>query len=103
MSEWRKWGTDRRIEFEKEITASRLERELRYYQEELGGEFGVRELLMLKDTEAKIRIAEAINDLPEFLMDQIGLEENHGEYLTVGRAIEQLVQLLDERLGGEDG
>lgn len=103
MANWRSWGSDRRVEFEKELLAPELEHELRYYQNYLSGEFGVRELLMLKDIEAKARIAEAINDLPEFLLDQIGIAINERLFIPAGNAIEELKEVLDEKLGGEDG
>lgn len=103
MANWRSWGPDRRVEFEKELSAPELEHELRYYQNYLSGEFGVRELLMLKDIEAKARIAEAINDLPEFLLDQIGIAINERLFVPAGNAIGELSEVLDEKLGGEDG
>ena len=58
---------------------------------------------MLKDIEAKARIAEAINDLPEFLLDQIGIAINERLFVPAGNAIEELTEALDEKLGGEDG
>lgn len=63
----------------------------------------------LKDGVLKIQLTQkdfttkAINDLPEFLLDQIGIAINERLFVPAGNAIGELKEVLDEKLGGEDG
>ena len=68
---WDLYGTDRKDIILADLEPKNLECDLRRYQDYLGDDFGVSELLMLIDIKAKAAIAEAINDAPEFLIHQL--------------------------------
>lgn len=72
MLEWNLYGEERKDNFERLLTPDKLYDELISFQEVFGDGFGIRDLLLLMDIRAKVLIAEAINDAPEFLVDQIG-------------------------------
>lgn len=76
FNEWILNGEKRREAFEKELTPQGLFDELADYKKCFGDEFGIKELLYLWDIRSKAMIAEAINDAPEFLMDQVGKMRN---------------------------
>ena len=72
MSEWSLYGTDRRDVFEKSyLDPEMMLMDLKRYQIVFGKEFGLQELLIIKDLQAKAMIAEAVNDAPEFLVAQL--------------------------------
>ena len=65
-------GTKRKDRFKERLTPEGLAQELDEYQEVFGDSFGLDELLRLEQIRSNALIAEAINDAPEFLLDQIG-------------------------------
>ena len=71
MAEWNLYGSDRRDRFLKELDPQALKTTLTRYRKALGKEFSIADLLRLEDIRVKALIAEAINDAPEFLIDQI--------------------------------
>ena len=87
MSEWCLYGDDKREKFERQLEPDSLEGELIRYKEVLGEEFGIKEFLTIQDLRVKALIAEAINNVPEFLLDQIGKARNSYEFPSqIGRA-----------------
>lgn len=64
-------GSKRRFIFEEALKPEELLKKLRTYQDVLGDQFGLTELLQLEDIRVKAMTAQAINDLPEFLLDQV--------------------------------
>ena len=70
MPEWNYYGADRRIAFE-----SRLE---------------------LEKIRAMALVAEAINDAPEFLVDQIGQALNDSRFNAVSNSIDSVAEAISE-------
>lgn len=102
MSEWSLYGESRREEFEKNLEPESLYCDLNRYRSVLGNDFGICELLQLRDIQAKALIAESINDAPEFLIDQLGKARNSHNFPSLVRAIEAMTEVLEESsLGGE--
>lgn len=93
-------GTMRKKEFEQDLTPENLNTKLRQYQNVLGYEFGVKELLMLQDIHAKTLIAEAINDLPEFLAEEITFLQNECDTKTIDRALDDIADIYNRAMGG---
>lgn len=83
MSEWCLYGSDRREYFENNLDAYELAHELRQYQLHLGKDFKIQDLLFIYEIKSRALIAEAINDVPEFLLDQIG-KASHSVDLSFG-------------------
>lgn len=97
MAEWRLYGSDRKDSFEKELVPDELAYTLMRYQKELGMEFGVPELLELEKIKALALIAEAINDAPEFLLDNVGRAVKEGIFSSVPEALESIADaILDQ-------
>lgn len=80
MSEWCLYGDDIREKFERRLEPENLEDELMKYKAVFGEEFGLKELLTIQDLRVKALIAEAINNVQEFLLDQIGKAMNSYEF-----------------------
>ena len=78
-----------------------LEGELIRYNEIFGEEFGLKELLALQDLKVKALIAEAINNVPEFLLDQIGKARNSYEFPSLVRELERIADVMEEVVEGE--
>lgn len=97
MAEWRLYGSDRKDRFEKELVPDELAYTLMCYQKELGMDFGVPELLELEKIKALAMIAEAINDAPEFLLDNVGCAVKEGIFNSVPEALESIADtILDQ-------
>ncbi len=96
MSSWRYFGSKRKEEFESDLTPKELLDRLYDYQEVFGEEFGIKELLMLEDIRSKALIAEAINDAPEFLFDQLGLMQNDCGVGTITGALSDLADAVQQ-------
>ncbi len=94
--EWDFFGFDRRESFEKELDPENLSYELKRYQKALGKEFGLTELLEMKKIQSFARIAEAINDLPEFFVHQIGKAEKCGVFSTFSGGLEAIADAIQE-------
>jgi hypothetical protein len=94
MSDWRNWGGERKGAFEEKLKPGELRDKLREYQKAFGKDFGIRELLMLEDIRSKVLIAEAINDAPEFLMDQVGIMRNTLGISTISKALDDMAGAL---------
>ena len=88
--QWILAGEDRKLAFDKKLEPNELETELMRYRKVFGVEFGLQELLMLADIRCKAMIAEAISDMPEYLMDQIGRMRNSHEVTTIAGALDDL-------------
>lgn len=93
MAEWRLYGSDRKDRFEKELVPDEMAYTLMCYQKE----FGVPELLELEKIKALALIAEAINDAPEFLLDNVGRAVKEGIFSSVPEALESIADaILDQ-------
>lgn len=100
MSEWCLYGDDKREKFERRLEPDSLE-ELIRYKEVLGEEFGLKELLALQDLKVKALIAEAINNVPEFLLDQIGKARNSYEFPSLVTELGRIADVMEEVVEGE--
>ena len=96
MSNWNLYGEKRRENFEEQLTPEALYQDLNLYQEQFGEKFGIHELLLLIDIRAKALIAEAINDAPEFLIDQIG--KAYDDYSFYSKSIAGELEEIAETL-----
>lgn len=96
MSEWCLYGDDKREKFERRLEPDSLEGELIRYKEVFGEEFGIKELLTLEDLRVKALIAEAINNVPEFLLDQIGKARNSYEFPSLVTELGRIADVMEE-------
>ena len=101
MSEWCLYGDDKREKFERRLEPDSLEGELIRYKEVLGEEFGLKELLTLQDLRVKALIAEAINNVPEFLLDQIGKARNSYEFPSLVMELGRIADVMEEVVEGD--
>ena len=98
---WILEGTERKNRFEERLTPENLAWELDEYQEVFGDSFGLDELLRLEQIRSNALIAEAINDAPEFLLDQVGIMRNTIGMPTIGRSLRDISETL-ERISDKD-
>ena len=97
MLNWCLYGNDKREEMDRDLEPEYLWDTLQRYQDVFGEEFGVKELLMLKDIRVKAMIAGALADMPEFLIDQIGKANNSSTFPSVTRAVERIANVVEEK------
>ena len=97
MLDWCLYGNDKREEMDRDLEPEYLWDTLQRYQDVFGEEFGVKELLMLKDIRVKAMIAGALADMPEFLIDQIGKANNSSTFPSVTRAVERIADVIEEK------
>ena len=96
MAEWSLYGHDRKERFERSIEPMMLKETLMEYQRVFGKSFGIAELLELEKIRAMALIAEAINDAPEFFMDQLGKARKESSFNSISGAIESLEDAIRE-------
>ena len=96
MPEWNLYGTERKNVFEIELEPNALAATLKQYQRVLGKSFGISELLELEKIRAMALVAEAINDAPEFLLDQIGKAMDDSRFHPISDAIESVAEAIGE-------
>ena len=96
MAEWNLYGCDRKEKFVESIEPEALVSLLRQYQKVLGDKFGITELLELEKIRAMALIAEAINDVPEFFMDQLGKARQYDSFHSISKAIESVADAIRE-------
>lgn len=96
MATWSYYGSDRKEIFERDITPEALSDTLNQYQRTFGKSFGITELLELEKIRAMALIAEAINDAPEFLVDQIGKARSESSFCSISGAIESVAEAINE-------
>lgn len=101
MSEWCLYGDDKREKFERQLEPDSLEGELIRYKEVLGEEFGIKDFLTIQDLRVKALIAEAINNVPEFLLDQIGKARNSYEFPSLVTELGRIADVMEEVVEGE--
>ena len=101
MSEWCLYGDDKREKFERRLEPDSLEGELIRYKEVFGEEFGIKELLAVQDLRVKALIAEAINNVPEFLLDQIGKARNSYEFPSLVTELGRIADVMEEVVEGD--
>ncbi|MGN8888387.1 HrcA family transcriptional regulator [Blautia sp. HCP28S3_G10] len=94
--EWCFYGNDVREKFEKRLEPDALEAELMRYQYVFEDEFSLQDLLTILDLRAKALIAEAINNVPEFLIDQIGKARNSYDFPSLVREMERIANVMEE-------
>lgn len=95
MSEWCLYGDDVKENFEKGLEPEWLEDELIKYKETFGDEFRIQDLLIIMDLRAKALIAQAINNAPEYLLDQIGKARNSHEFPSLVRKLERIADVME--------
>ena len=95
MVEWDNYGTSRRENFERQLAPDELAYDLKCYQKVLGKEFQLQDLLRLEEIRSRALIAEAINDVPEFLLDQIGKMRNSYDVDTIATSLRYISDALD--------
>lgn len=95
--DWCLYGNDKREEMDRDLEPEYLLEDLLRYQDVFGEEFGVKELLMLEDIRVKAMIAGALADMPEFLIDQIGKANNSSNFPSMTRAVERIVDVIEEK------
>ena len=101
MSGWCLFGDEKREAFERDLKPEYLLDDLRSYQRVFGEEFGLKELLTIQDLRVKALIAEAINNVPEFLLDQIGKARNSYEFPSLVRELERIADVMEEVVEGD--
>ena len=89
-------GNERKERFESTIEPDDLVYKLKRYQQKLGKEFGVKELLELEKIRAIALVAEAINDAPEFLLHQIGKARQFSSFNSITDALESVADAINE-------
>lgn len=94
MSNWTLVGYDRKEAFERELSPNALQSKLKQYQEALGKEFGVKELLEMERIQATVLVAEAINDFPEFLVHQLGIQGQPGVASAISEGLDAIADAL---------
>lgn len=98
MSEWSFFGSEKRDEMEKDLRPEYLADDLQRYQKVFGKEFGVKELLQLEDIRVKAMIVEALTNMLELLMDQVGVANNSSNFHSASRALERIADIVEERM-----
>ncbi len=98
MSEWTLHGEHVREQMDKALDPEELSYELSRYRKALGKDFGISDLIKIRDIQAKTRIAEAICNAPEYLMDQIGVARNSSNFRSITTELEILNANLEEYL-----
>ena len=88
MLMWDNYGTDRRESFERRLESNELAYELQRYQKTFGKDFKLQDLLQIEEIRSQALVAEAINDVPEFLLDQIGKMRKCYDVPTIARAMD---------------
>ena len=101
MSEWCLFGDEKRESFERDLKPEYLLDDMRRYQRVFGDEFGIKELLTIQDLRVKALIAEAINNVPEFLLDQIGKARNSYEFPSLVTELGRIADVMEEVVEGE--
>lgn len=101
MAKWSLYGRERKEGFEASLDPKYLSDELKRYQRFLGRNFSIQDLLVIQDIRAKALIAEAINDAPEFLVDQIGKMRDAAERDTITGCLSNIAEVLEWHLEGE--
>lgn len=96
MSEWNYYGSDRRSAFESRLEPDYIAAELKRYQRVLGKTFGIPELVELEKIRAMALVAEAINDAPEFWVDQIGQALSDSKFNAVSNSIDSVAEAISE-------
>ena len=96
MSEWNLYGSSRKETFVNSLTPERLDRDLRRYQSEIGEDFDIKDLVHIREIQVLALIAEAINDAPEFLIDQIGKMRNGMDVGTIPTSLDVLSDAISE-------
>lgn len=95
MAEWNLYGSERRDIFEEGIEPESLFDTLKQYQKIFGKTFGIVELLELEKIRAMALIAQAINDAPEFLVDQVGKAFSSSKFHPISGSIETVAEAIE--------
>lgn len=95
--EWDNFGRDRREAFESNLDPDWMYYKLSKYRNEFGDDFTITNLIEIEKIRALALIAEAINDAPEFLIDQIAKARKSYDFPSILPYLESIT----EALGGE--
>lgn len=101
MSGWCLFGDEKRESFERDLKPEYLLDDMRRYQRVFGDEFGIKELLTIQDLRVKALIAEAINNVPEFLLGQIGKARNSYEFPSLVTELGRIADVMEEVVEGD--
>ena len=101
-AKWIFHGRDRRQTFEKQLEPEELRYDLARYQSVLGKEFTIEHLLKLHDIMAKAFIAESICDVPEFLMDMIGVARKSYNFGSISGQMADFNGIIRDYLENRD-
>ena len=109
MEKWNFYGTERRDKFLEELEPKALEATLSKYRRTFGQGFSIADLLVLEDIRAKALIAQAINDAPEFLIDQIykgwdedGMDSIRESFKVMANCMGDAVGLLSDEISSKE-
>lgn len=95
MPKWNLYGTERKNVFIARLEPDFLASELKRYQRVLGKSFGISELMELEKIRAMALVAEAINDAPEFMVDQIGKALDDSIFHAVSNSIDSVAEAIN--------
>ena len=90
------YGTDRSTGFMRGMLPEYLAIDLKEYRRVFGEEFGIKELLTVKQIEVQAMTAACIADAPEFLVDQIGKARNFSSFKSVSGELGYIAEALTE-------
>ena len=94
MAQWTLVGWEKRSQIEREIEPMELKNKLNEYRKALGKDFSIHDLLMVEDIRSKAVIAEALNNMPEYLLHEIGKMRNEHEVRTIAGALDGIEDVL---------
>ena len=86
--------------FDKNLSPERLRMSLYEYRDEFGDNFTIHDLIRIYDIHAKIQIAAAITDAPEYLLDQIGKADGAGVFEkieAIGNGLSMIAESIESR------
>ena len=90
------YGSDRATGFMRGMLPEYLAIDLKEYRRVFGEEFGIKELLTVKQIEVQAMTAACIADAPEFLVDQIGKARNFSSFNSVSGELGYIAEALTE-------
>lgn len=95
MAEWNLYGSERREILRKVLNQNPFFYTLQQYQKTFGKTFSIVELLELEKIRAMALIAQAINDAPEFLLDQVGKAFSSSKFHPISDSIETVAEAIE--------
>lgn len=84
------FGNRNKNEFMESMSPNNLYDEMMSYRNKFGESFGISDMLKIKEIESRALIAEAIEDVPEFLFHQLALYRKDGPTSIVDAVAEAI-------------